>query len=151
MVDLGNPEFVRLGFPKAPGHKATLSVVPQTGTQRIMAIKGNGSVEPGSIATVDPRIHVPELVRMKEFYGNSFKSHVDQCPSVITIPTTAIQSVTTDVVSPTRYTFLRSDTGTEIESFRPRQIAESLRWTSWQFRKSSEWAGHLRQKWGITL
>jgi hypothetical protein len=127
MVDLGNPEFVRLGFPKAPGHKATLSVVPQNGAQRTLAIKGNGSVEPGTIATIDPRIHVPELVRMKEFYGNSFKSHVDQCPSVITIPTAAIQSVTTANVSPSRYTFLRSDTGAEIESFRPRQIAESLR------------------------
>ena len=127
MVDLGNPEFVRLGFPKAPGHKATLSVVPQNGSQRTMAIKGNGSVEPGAIATTDPRIHVPELIRMKEFYGNSVKSHIDQCPSVITIPTAAIQSVTTAVVSPTRYTFVRSDNGAEIETFRPRQIAESLK------------------------
>ena len=127
MVDFGNPEFVRLGFPKAPGHKATLSVVPQTGTKRTLAIKGNGSVEPGGIASTDPHIFVPELVRMKEFYGSSVKSHVDQCPTVITIPSAAITSVTTSEVSPTRYTFLRSDTGAEIESFRPRQIAETLK------------------------
>src|SRR5437879_4183639 len=34
MVDLGNPDIIRLGFPKAPGHKATLSVVPQSGIKR---------------------------------------------------------------------------------------------------------------------
>lgn len=127
MVDFGNPEFVRLGFPKAPGHKATLSIVPQNGTKRTMAIKGNGSVEPGAIASTDPHIFVPELIRMKEFYGPSVKSHVDQCPSVITIPSAVIQSLTTAEVSPTRYTFLRSDTGAEIETFRPRQIAETLK------------------------
>jgi hypothetical protein len=127
MVDLGNPDFVRLGFPKAPGHKATLSIVPQSGTQRTVSIKGNGSVEPASIVSNDPHIFVPELVRMKEFYGSSVKSHVDQCPSVITIPTEAITSVTTAEVSPTRYTFLRSDNGAEIETFRPRQIAETLK------------------------
>jgi len=126
MVDLGNPDFVRLGFPKAPGHKATLSIVPQSGNQRTLSIKGNGSVET-TVASNDPHIFVPELVRMKEFYGSSVKSHVDQCPSVITIPTEAITSVTTAEVSPTRYTFLRSDTGAEIESFRPRQIAETLK------------------------
>ncbi len=127
MVDFGNPEFVRLGFPKAPGHKATLSVVPQSGTKRTLAIKGNGSVEPGAIASVDPRIFVPELVRMKEFYGASVKSRVDQCPTVITIPSAAIQSMTTAEVSPMRYTFLRSDTGAEIDTFRPRQIAETIK------------------------
>jgi len=37
------------------------------------------------------------------------------------------KSVTTAVVSPTRYTFVRSDNGAEIETFRPRQIAESLK------------------------
>jgi hypothetical protein len=127
MVDLGNPDFVRLGFPKAPGHKATLSIVPQNGSQRTLSIKGNGSVEPAGTASTDPHIFVPELVRMKEFYGPSVKSHVDQCPSVITIPTASITSVTTAEVSPTRYTFVRSDTGAEIDTFRPRQIAETLK------------------------
>jgi hypothetical protein len=126
-VYFANPEFIRLGFPTAPGHKATLSIVPQNGTTRTMAIKGNGSVDPGRIISGDPHIFVPELVRMKESYGPSVKSHVDQCPSVITIPSAAIQSMTTAEVSPTRYTFLRSDTGAEIETFRPRQIAETIK------------------------
>ncbi|HYR86410.1 MAG TPA: hypothetical protein VE422_20150 [Terriglobia bacterium] len=127
MLDLGNPESVRLGFPKAPGHKATLSIVPQNGSKRFLTIKGNGSVDAPSAATADPRIFVPELVRMKEFYGSGVKSHVDQCPSVITIPSTAIKSVTTSEVSKARYTFVRADNGDEVETFRPRQIADVIK------------------------
>ena len=127
MVDLGNPELIRLGFPKAPGHKATLSIVPQNGTRRTIAIKGNGSVEAPGIASTDPKIVVPEIVRMKEFYGDAVKSHVDKCPSVISIPKTAIHSVTTTEVSPSRYTFVRADNGEEVNSFRPRQIAQTIK------------------------
>src|SRR5207244_3060363 len=75
MVDLGNPDVIRLGFPKAPGHKATLSVVPQTGTKQVLAIKGRGVVEAKPIASADTKILVPELIRMKEFYGSDVKSH----------------------------------------------------------------------------
>ena len=79
MVDLGNPDLIRLGFPKAPGHRATLSVVPQTGMKKTLAIKGNGTVEARGIVSTDAKIVVPELIRMKEFYGNDVKSHVDKC------------------------------------------------------------------------
>jgi hypothetical protein len=127
MLDLGNPEFVRLGFPKAPGHKATLSILPQSGTRRSLTIKGNGTVDAPVAASADPKIFVPELVRMKEFYGNGVKSRVDQCPSVITIPSNAIRSVTTSEVSKSRYTFVRADNGEEIETFRPRQIADVIK------------------------
>src|SRR4029453_12088673 len=94
MVDLGNPDFIRLGFPKAPGHKATLSIVPQSGTKRFLAIKGNGRIEASGISSTNPKILIPELIRMKEFYGDDVKSHVDKCPGVITIPRNAIRSVT---------------------------------------------------------
>ncbi len=128
MLDFENPELLRLGCPKAPGHKATLAVVPQTGPRMTMTIKGNGKVDGGGlVASANPRIAVPELVRMKEFYGTSLKSHVDQCPSVISIPSAAIQSVTTTEVSPVRYTFVRADNGQEVTSFRPRQIAETIK------------------------
>jgi hypothetical protein len=127
MVDLGNPDLIRIGFPKAPGHKATLSILPQNGARRTLAIKGNGAVEAHGIASTDPKIFIPEIVRMKEFYGEAVKSHVDQCPSVISIPKTAIRSVTTSEVSPSRYTFVRADNGEEVNSFRPRQIAETIK------------------------
>jgi hypothetical protein len=127
MVDLGNPDLIRLGFPKAPGHKAVLSIVPQTGLKRTIAIKGNGAVEARGIASTDPKIFIPEIVRMKEFYGDAVKSHVDKCPSVISIPKTAIRSVTTSEVSRTRYTFVRADNGEEVNSFRPRQIAQTIK------------------------
>ncbi len=126
MLDFADPEVLRLGFPKAPGHKATLSIVPQNGSQRILTIKGRGAVEAPASAPGSPRISVPELVRMKEFYGNSVKSHVDQCPSVISIPSGAIRSVTTVEVSKARYTFVRADNGEEVNTFRPRQIARPV-------------------------
>jgi hypothetical protein len=127
MVDLGNPALVRLGFPKAPGHKATLSVIPQAGTKQILPIKGNGEVKGGGLASADSKIVVPELIRMKEFYGDDVKSHVDRCPGVISIPRNAIRSVTATELTPTRYTFVRSDTGEEVATFRPRQVADAIK------------------------
>src|SRR5437867_677676 len=64
MVDLGDPQVIRLGFPKAPGHKATLSIIPQNGIKKVLVIKGKGAVEAAGIASADPKIVVPELVRM---------------------------------------------------------------------------------------
>src|SRR5436309_14781507 len=93
MLDFENPEVLRLGFPKAPGHKATLSVVPQNGSRRTIAIKGNGLVEAQGIVFPEPKIFVPELVRMKEFYGEGVKSRVDKFPSVISIRSNAIRSL----------------------------------------------------------
>ena len=127
MVDLGNPEVIRLGFPKAPGHKATLSVVPQVGEKRVLAIRGKGAIDAPGIASADPKIVAPELIRMKEFYGNDVKSHIDQCPGLITIPRNAIRSVTTSELTPVRYTFVRADNGEEVTTFRPRQVADALK------------------------
>ena len=127
MVDLGNPDLIRLGFPKAPGHKATLSIVPQTGMKQVLTIKGKGAVESKAIASTDAKIVVPELVRMKEFYGNDVKSHVDLCPAVISIPRNAIRAVSTSEVTPLRWTFVRTDTGEEVTSFRPRQLAKTIK------------------------
>jgi hypothetical protein len=127
MVDLGNPDIIRLGFPKAPGHRATLSVVPQSGMNQVLTIRGNGAVEAKGIVSGDAKIVVPELIRMKEFYGNDVKSHVDKCPGVISIPRNAIRGVTATELTPSRYTFLRTDTGEEVTSFRPRQVADAIR------------------------
>jgi len=127
MVDLGNPDIIRLGFPKAPGHKATLSVVPQNGVKQVLEIKGSGAIEAKAIASADTKILVPELIRMKEFYGNDVKSHVDRCPAVISIPRNAIRSVTATELTASRYTFVRTDTGEEVTSFRPRQVADAIK------------------------
>jgi hypothetical protein len=127
MVDLENRDLIRLGFPKAPGHKATLAVVAQEGTQQIHAIKGHGAVEAKPFASSDAEIVVPELIRMKEFYGSDVKSHVDRCPGTITIPRGAIRKITATELTAARYTFVRSDTGEEVTSFRPRQLADAIK------------------------
>src|SRR5262249_20304066 len=117
MVDLGNPELIRLGFPKAPGHKATLSVVPRSGVKQVVALKGHGAVEAKPIEAADAKILVPELIRMKEFYGDDVKSHVDQCPGTISIPRNTIRSIAASELTPARYTFVRTDTGEEVTRF----------------------------------
>jgi hypothetical protein len=127
IVDFDDANALRLGFPKAPGHKATLDIVAQGGARRTLTFKGNGSVNATTIALARPKIQVPEIVRMKEFYGDAIQSKVDQCPSVISIPYGAISSVSTDELSASRYTFVRADSGAEVTSFRPRQVAETIR------------------------
>jgi len=127
MVDLGSPDVVRLGFPKAPGHKATLSIVPQNGAKQSWPLKGRGVIDAQAIAEADSKILVPELIRMKEFYGDDVKSRVDECPGVISIPRNAIRNVTATEFTAARYTFVRADTGKEVTSFRPRQLADAIK------------------------
>lgn len=127
MVDVGNPDVIRLGFPKAPGHKATLSFRAQDGTKQVIAIKGRGKIDAKPIASPEAKIVVPALIRMKEFYGDDVKSHVDRAPSVITIPRNAIRNVTATELTAARYTFVRSDNGEEVATFRPRQLADAIR------------------------
>lgn len=118
--------FLRIGFPKAPGHKATLKIVPADGLTRTISVKGNGMLETKAMLN-KPRIFTPEAVRMSEIYGQDVKSKFDKCPSVIEIPYSAIRSVTTSKVTPDRWTFVRADNQQEIDTFRPRQIAEGLK------------------------
>jgi hypothetical protein len=128
MFDFENPDVLRLGFPKAPGHKATLAILPEAGEKKLLTMKGHGTVDARNVALDgEPKIFVPELVRMREFYGDSVKSKVDQCPSVISIPCTAIRSVSTAELSKARYSFSRADDGREVNTFRPRQVAETIK------------------------
>jgi hypothetical protein len=126
MLSTSDPQVVRIGFPKAPGHKATLEVVPQTGASRVLTVKGKGEVQTTGLALSEPKIKVPELVNMKEFYGTAYHSRIEECPIVINIPKAAIQSITTASVSDDRYTFVRADNGLEVTTFRPRQIADTI-------------------------
>jgi hypothetical protein len=118
---------LRIGFPKAPGHKATLQIVPIKGAIQTIALKGNGVLETKALASGRPKVAAPELVRMSEIYGPDVKSKFAKCPSVIEIPYAAIRSITTSDVTKDRWTFVRADNGQEIDSFRPRQIAEGLK------------------------
>jgi len=126
MVSFEDSKVLRLGLPKAPGHRATLALVPQTGNQRALNLKGAYTIETGSKATGRPEYKIPELIRMQELHGNSVHSRVNECPIVIDIPYAAIKSITALDLSPDRYTFVRSDNGEEIASFRPRKVADTL-------------------------
>jgi hypothetical protein len=127
MVSFEDSRMLRLGLPKAPGHKATLSMVPQDGSQRLLSLKGDYSVETTTTGSGKRDYKIPELIRMQEIYGNSIHSRIEECPTVISIPYAAIQSIAAVELSPTRYTFVRADNGQEITTFRPRQVAETLK------------------------
>jgi hypothetical protein len=120
-------QMLRIGFPKAPGHKAVLQIQPINGTKRTLMLKGNGSLQTNSVASAQPKVFIPEIVRMSEFYGPDVKPHFEKCQSVIEIPLSAIRSITTSSVTKDRWTFVRADTGVEVNTFRPRQIAEGLK------------------------
>src|SRR5262245_29367769 len=127
MMSVEDSELLRLGFPKAPGHKATLAVLPREGNLRVMNIRGKSSLQTSALQSSPSKILIPELVSMKEFYGDQVRSRITECPTVISIPYAAIRSVTADELSPSRYTFIRTDNGEEVHTFRPRQIAESIK------------------------
>jgi len=127
MVSFEDSRVLRLGLPKAPGHKATLSMLAHDGASRSVNMKGAYTVETGETASGRPDYKIPELIRMQEIYGNNIHSKVPECPTVISIPYAAIKSITASEVSPTRYTFVRRDNGEEIQTFRPRKVAETLR------------------------
>lgn len=127
IVSFEDPEMLRLGLPKAHAHKATLELVPRQGSSRLTNLKGVYSVQTAAAASGKPDYKIPELIKMQELYGNNIRSRITECPTVISIPYDAIQAITAASTSPTRYTFVRADNGKEIETFRPRKIAETLR------------------------
>jgi hypothetical protein len=126
MLSFDDTQF-RLGFPKAPGHDATLDVTAQSGQHRLLNLKGTGSVENVALSAGRPRMVIPELIRLQEIWGDDIRSRVKECPVVINIPYSAIRNISTVAVSPVRYTFVRKDTGQEVETFRARKIAETLK------------------------
>lgn len=127
MVSFEDPNVLRLGMPKAPGHKATLALVPQSGSQRSVALKGRYSVTTAARTAPRPEYKIPELIRVQELYGSGIRSRIEECPTVISIPYAAIKSIAAADISPDRYTFVRSDNGREIVTFRPRKVADTLR------------------------
>lgn len=127
IVSFEDETMLRIGLPKAHGHKATLATVPQQGSQYLTNLKGSYVVETSARASGRPGYNIPELIRMQELYGKNVRSRVQECPTVISIPYAAIRSISAVETSPTRYTFLRVDNGREIETFRPRKIAETLK------------------------
>jgi len=120
-------EGLRIGFAKAPGHKGILRIVPLDGPAQTVAIKGNLRFDSGKGLHGRPNVFAPEAVQMSEIYGSGVKANFDRCPTIIDIPYTAIKSITSNDLTRDRWTFVRADNKQEIDSFRPRRIAEGLK------------------------
>lgn len=126
MLQLEDQDGLRIALPDAPGHDATITFLMHDGKKRMVPFKGHASIQVSDPSSSRPKVHVPEIVRMKEIYG-AVKPALERSPKTVSIPWSGIRSVTTEKVTDARYTFVRKDTGRELETFRPRQIAESIR------------------------
>src|SRR5215467_4400999 len=65
---------MRVGFPKAPGHKATLKLIPVKGATRTLSLKGHAVIETKAVAAGKPKISLTEAVKASEIYGQDVKA-----------------------------------------------------------------------------
>jgi len=127
MLQLEQQDGLHIILPDAPGHKATITFVTNDGKRVVVPFKGHSTIQTSQPEPSPAVVKVPELVRLKELFGTGITPLVNRAPNKVLIPWSSIRSVTTDEVSPSRFTFVRTDNGEEIETFRPRNIAETIR------------------------
>jgi hypothetical protein len=127
MLQLQDPYSLRITLPDAPGHKATITLVGHDRRKRVLPFSGHGVINVSDAHTSAATVNVPELVRMKELYGEAVRPLLKGASKTISIPWSGIRTISTEKVSDARYTFVRKDNGEEVETFRPRNIAETIR------------------------
>ena len=127
MLQLEQKDGLHVILPDAPGHKATITFVMNDGKRFVVPMKGHSTIQTSQPEQSPAVVKVPELIRLKELFGTGITSVVGRAPNNVSIPWSSISSVTTQEVSTARFTFVRKDNGEEIETFRPRNIAETIR------------------------
>ena len=126
MLSFSDEDYLRIAIPKAHAHKATLTIVPTEGDRRYTEIKGHGTLEGVDPDGTKPEVRLPELLHVREIYRDAVP-RLEDSQSTISIPWSGVRSITTNTVSKDRWTFIRTDTGEEVHSVRPRKIAESIK------------------------
>ena len=126
MLSLADPNHLRIALPRAPHHSASLSFVPAGGEPVSTAIHGHGRLIGAAGAGRKPDTRVPALVHMKELYPRA-SARIEASPTIITIPWPAVAAISADTLSDERWTFVEKATGEEVVTFRPRRLAESVR------------------------
>ena len=128
MVSVDGPESLQIVVPEAPGHNATISIVGRNGDNRVLPLaKGVAMLTALAPGTTKPVVRLPELVRARELYGGDVRVRLTDARTIVSVPWPAVAGVSAASVTRQRYTFVSADTGEEVQTFRPRQIAESIR------------------------
>jgi hypothetical protein len=128
MVGVDDRDSLKIAVPDAGGHNATITIVSKNGEKRVLPLAKSQAILTGFTPSAStPVVRVPELVRTKELYGAGVGRRLDDVRTMISIPWSSVAEVTTEKVTTDRYTFVRTDRNEEIDTFRPRQIAESIR------------------------
>jgi hypothetical protein len=127
MLSFADPEYLTIALPEAPHHQATLAVTPNGGESISQRLRGHG-VLVGATPTIStkPNLRVPALVDVQELYPGA-RPKLDKSPTIISIPWSAVAGIAAETLSEDRWTFVVKETGEEVVTFRPRQVAESVR------------------------
>jgi hypothetical protein len=126
MVSFRDPDHLTIALPEAPHHAGTLNVTARAGTITQHALKGDGRLTGSEGANPKPDLRIPSLVDVQELYPGA-RPRLENSPTVITIPWSAVAAVSEASLSEDRWTFVTRETEEEVITFRPRKVAESLR------------------------
>jgi hypothetical protein len=126
MLKFNHPDFLMIALPDAPHHAATLTEVPVSGEAVSRSLKGHITIDGVATGGRNPGIRLPQVIQMRELFEGS-AGDFEHSPTVISIPWSAVKSVSVDVLSDDRWTFVWAESGEEVASFRPRKVAESIR------------------------
>lgn len=126
MLKFNDPNYLQVALPEAPHHAATLITRTPTGGELARKLEGDMVVVGDGAAGTPLDVQLPELIQMRELYKGAV-GRFEGSPTRISIPWSAVGGVSTHEVSEDRWTFVWADSGAEVESFRPRKVAESVR------------------------
>lgn len=126
MVDFGSADYLTIALPEAPHHAGTVQFTTSGGTAESHAVKGRGRLLGSAGFNPKPDVRVPPLVNVQELYPGA-SPKLAKSPTIISIPWSAVTGISAETLSEDRWTFVVKDTGEEVITFRPRQVAESLR------------------------
>jgi hypothetical protein len=126
MVSFDDPDHLTIALPEAPHHGATLLATTRTGTTEEHALRGHGRLIGSAGSNTKPDVRIPSLVDVQELYPGA-RPKLESSPTIIRIPWTSVGAVSQGDLSEDRWTFVTRDTGEEVITFRPRKVAESLR------------------------
>jgi hypothetical protein len=126
MMDFSHPEHLTIALPEAPHHAGTVQYTPVNGATEIFPVKGRGAVAGSNGHGPKPDVRVPQLVDVQELYPGA-RPRLERSPTLISIPWSSVKGISAETLSEDRWTFVNKATGEEVITFRPRQVAETVR------------------------
>lgn len=126
MMDFSHPDHLTIALPEAPHHAGTVQYTPAGGLTEIYPVRGRGILAGSNGHEAKPDVKVPQLVDVQELYPGA-RPRLEKSPTIISIPWASVRGISAETLSDDRWTFVNTATGEEVITFRPRQVAETIR------------------------